>query len=133
MKKILVAYDGGEPGQRALEATIQLARALDGKVAVISVVPLNPGRVPIDLWDDGEIHMAELVKAKDRLVEAGIDPELIEPYGDPAATIEHVAKEREFDVIVVAPRGLGAVGRLLEGSVSAHVAAHATTSVVIAR
>ena len=38
-----------------------------------------------------------------------------------------------FDTIVVGSRGLGAVFRLLRGSVSEHVAIHANTTVVIAR
>ena len=38
-----------------------------------------------------------------------------------------------FDTVVVGSRSLGAVGRVLAGSVSEHVAAHARTTVVVAR
>ena len=52
MKKILVAYDGGEPAHRAIEMAADLAHRFEAQVGVISVVPFHPGRVPIDPWDD---------------------------------------------------------------------------------
>ena len=57
----------------------------------------------------------------------------MEPAGDPAATIERVAAQGDYDTIVIGARGLGTIGRILQGSVSAHVATHAETTVVIAR
>jgi len=133
MKKILVAYDGGEPAKRALETAIDLARKFDGLVGVVSVVPFHPGRVPVDPWDDRPVHTQELVEAREILREAGIEADVIEPYGDPAQTIEQVADEGGYDTIVVGSRGLGALGRVLRGSVSEHVATHAAATVVIAR
>ncbi len=47
MKNILVAYDGGEPARRALEAAVELAKRFDAPLAVVSVVPVHPGRSPI--------------------------------------------------------------------------------------
>ena len=38
-----------------------------------------------------------------------------------------------FDTIVIGSRGLGAVSRFLQGSVSEHVATHANATVVVAR
>jgi len=133
MKKILVAYDGGEPAKRALETAIDLAKKFDGLVGVVSVVPFHPGRVPVDPWDDRPVHTQELVEAREILREAGIEADVIEPYGDPAQTIEQVADEGGYDTIVVGSRGLGALGRVLRGSVSEHVATHAAATVVIAR
>jgi nucleotide-binding universal stress UspA family protein len=133
MKKILLAYDGGEPARRALEQTIDLAKLFSAEVAVISVVPVRPGRVPVDPWDDRTVHAEELLEARKMLREAGIEPTLIEPGGDPAKTIERVAEEREFDTIVIGSRGLGAVARTLQGSVSEHVAANSHATVVVAR
>ena len=47
MKNILVAYDGGEPARRALETGIELAKRFDASLAVVSVVPVHPGRAPM--------------------------------------------------------------------------------------
>jgi nucleotide-binding universal stress UspA family protein len=133
MKKILVAYDGDEPARRALERGAQLAQAFGAELAVISVTPWRRGRVPIDPWDDAEAHAKALQAAAEWLSNQGLTAELLSPAGDPAQTIEDVAHAGAFDTIVVGSRGLGPVGRFMQGSVSAHVATNATASVVIAR
>jgi nucleotide-binding universal stress UspA family protein len=133
MKRILVAYDGGEPARRALDTAISLAKRFDALISVVSVVPYHPGRAPIDPWDDDNVHRQELEEARGILALQGIEPELIEPIGDPARTIERIARDGGFDTVVVGSRGLGPLSRFFQGSVSQHVATHAETTVVIAR
>lgn len=133
MKKILLAYDGGEPARHALDRTVELAKLTGATVSVVSVVPVHPGRFPVDPWDDTAVHAQELLEARRLLQERGIEPELIEPSGDPAVTIERVAEDGAFDTIVIGSRGLGVLGRMLQGSVSEHVATHSKATVVIAR
>lgn len=133
MKKILLAYDGGEPAKRALDRTIELATQFGAEVGVISVVPTRAGRGPVDPWDDRTVHAEELLEARKRLQEAGIEADLLEPGGDVAKTIERVADERGYDTIVVGTRGLGSLAKTIQGSVSEHVAAHAHTTVIVAR
>jgi nucleotide-binding universal stress UspA family protein len=133
MKRILVAYDGGEPGKRALDTAIELAKGLGALVSVVSVVPYHPGRSPVDPWDDRAVHAGELREARQILVEAGITADYLEPSGDPATMIEKLVEEFEYDIVVLGSRGLGAVSRFMQGSVSEHVATHAKATVVIAR
>lgn len=133
MKRILVAYDGGEPARRALDQAIALAKKFDALISVVSVVPYHPGRAPIDPWDDDVVHMNELEEARTILVEQGIEAELLEPIGDPARTIERIARDGGFDAVVIGSRGLGAISRFFQGSVSEHVASHAETTVIVAR
>jgi nucleotide-binding universal stress UspA family protein len=133
MKKILVAYDGTEPAHRALDLAADLAKHYEAHVGVISVVPFHPGRMPVDPWDDRAVHADELVEARAALMRYGIEPVLYEPAGDPAKTIEQVAADGDYDVIVVGSRGLNAVSRALQGSVSEHVSTHATATVVVVR
>ena len=64
MKKILVAYDGGEPARRALDLAVELAQQFGATVGVVSVMPGHPGRVAVDPWDDGQVHLGELVEAQ---------------------------------------------------------------------
>jgi nucleotide-binding universal stress UspA family protein len=133
MKKILLAYDGGEPARRAVELTVDLARHYGASVSVVSVTPIHPGRAPIDPWDDRPVHLSELGEAQQLLREQGIEPELLSPAGEPARTIERIAAEGGFDAVIIGSRGLGAVSRVLQGSVSEHVATHAATTVIVAR
>jgi nucleotide-binding universal stress UspA family protein len=133
MKKILLAYDGGEPAKRALEQTIELARRFSAQVGVISVVPSRTGRAAVDPWDERTVHAEELLEARRLLREAGIEADLLEPGGDVARTIERVADERGYDTIVIGTRGLGSLAKAIQGSVSEHVATHAHATVVVAR
>ena len=133
MKKILVAFDGGEPARRALVLAADLAQRYGAAVGVVSVIPFRPGRSPIDPWDDRAVHTAELAEARNLLAERGIVAVLHEPAGDPARSIEKIAEDEVYDMVVVGSRGLGAVSRALQGSVSEHVATHSTATVVVAR
>ena len=129
MKKILVAYDGTEPADHALATAIDLAKAFDAAIGVVSVVPVHPGRSPIDPWDDPAVHADQLRQAQRILMEAGIEAQLHEPSGDPARVIEQKAEEGGYDTIVLGSRGLSGLDRVLQGSVSEHVATHAKTTV----
>jgi nucleotide-binding universal stress UspA family protein len=133
MQRILLAYDGGEPARKALATAAELAKKFEASVTVVSVVPVHPGRTPIDPWDDGLVHAQELKEAGAALRELGIEAELLEPSGDPATVIERVAEKIDADVVVVGSRGLGAMSRILQGSVSEHVATHAAATVIVAR
>ena len=133
MKRILVAYDGGEPAHRALDAAIELSRQFDATLSVVSVVPVHPGRAPFDPWDDRVVHEAQLEEARQILAARGVRAEFIQPTGDPARAIERVAKAGEYDTIVVGSRGLNAAERFFQGSVSEHVATHAKSTVIVAR
>jgi nucleotide-binding universal stress UspA family protein len=133
MKRILLAYDGTDPARRALDMAADLAKRYEAPVSVVSVIPVHAGRAPIEPWDDPQSHAAQLQEAKRLLAEQGIEAELLDPAGDPAEAIERVAEAGGFDMIVVGSRGLGTVGRFLQGSVSEHVATHAHATVVIAR
>ena len=133
MKKILVAYDGGEPARRALDLAVDLAQRFGATVGVVSVTPVHPGRVAVDPWDDREVHLGELLEAQAILRDKGIEAEMLAPAGDPASTIERVAVDGGFDTIVIGSRGLGALSRTLQGSTSEHVATHSETTVIVAR
>ena len=133
MKRILVAYDGDEPAHRALERGAELAQAFGAELGVMSVTPWRGGRFPTDLWDDAEVHAKALKSASDWLSQRGLSATLLSPAGDPGKTIETVAEAGDFDTIIVGTRGLGSVGRFMQGSVSEHLATNAKATVVIAR
>jgi nucleotide-binding universal stress UspA family protein len=133
MERILIAYDGTEPSKRALSAAATLGKVFGASLGVVSVVPHRPGRFPVDPWDDNKVHADELLEARELLRAEGLEAELIEPAGDPALMIEKVAETGAYDTIVIGARGLGTLGRFLQGSVSEHVATHAAATVVVAR
>ena len=133
MRNILVAFDGSEPAHRALDIGIDLVKQNGGSLGIVSVIPMHPGRVPIDPWDGKPEHDRQLADARRLAAEQGVVAEILEPAGDPAAAIERVAEMGHFDTIVVGTRGLGWLSRMFQGSVSEHVATHAAATVIVAR
>ncbi len=131
MERILLAYDGGEPGRRALEAAAELAVAFRASLSVVSVVPIGDDRRPTEPWDGGEAHARELHEARRALADRGIDVELLEPLGDPARTIERIAQEGDFDTIVIGSRIPGGRDPGPGDRVAEHVVTHATATVVV--
>ena len=107
--------------------------AFGAELGVVSVTPWRGGRFPTDVWDDAEVHAKLLKSASDWLSQRGLSATLLSPAGDPGKTIETVAEAGDFDTIIVGTRGLGAVGRFMQGSVSEHLATNAKATVVIAR
>ena len=133
MQKVLLAYDGSEQSRRALDVAAQMVKSFGASLTVLSVVPVHAGRVPIDPWDDSQVHAAELLEARRLLLEHGIEAHLIESSGNVPEVIERYAEAGSYDAVIVGSRGLGVLGRALQGSVSEHVAMHAGTTVVVAR
>ena len=133
MQKLLLAYDGSEHSRRALDLAAEMTRRFGAALTVLSVVPVHPGRAPIDPWDDSHVHADELVEARRLLREQGIEARLVESAGNVPEIIERFAEAGSFDAVIVGSRGLGILGRALQGSVSEHVATHSSTTVVVAR
>ena len=67
------------PARRALDTAIDLAKRFEASITVVSVVPMHPGRMPMDPWDDREVHARELREARQLLAQQGITAELLEP------------------------------------------------------
>ena len=117
-QKILLAYDGSEGANRALEAAIELATVHQGKIWALAVEE----RLPHIIATVGEFQEAKeladekfrklLEAARARAAKAGIELKALLRAGHPAKTIIEVAQEGEFDVILVGHSGLSGVWAL---------------------
>lgn len=134
MMRMLVGYDGTEAARKALGVAVELAKALGAEISLISVTPSHVGWTSTDPCDDDSIHGLELCEAQGTVRRSGLEPTLLEHTGAPAETIEMVAEEGHYDLIVVGSRSpANQVAGYMGTSVSEHVAAHARMTVVIAR
>jgi len=132
VRRLLIAYDGGEPAQAALNMGIELAVATGAAIGIVSVAPAD--RVaPDDPWSETSEHAAELYEAKMRVAAAGLSAETHEPTGAPGPSIVEVATTFDYDAIVIGARRLGPIRRTLLGSVSRYVASHSSATIIIAR
>jgi len=146
MKKILVAFDGSEQSDKALDFALDLASKYSAQIALINVIPFSPisdssvviphGIDYATLYKErrsvGEKMLAEaLNKAKNFQKTLQVTKELIE--GRPAEKIVEIAKEGMFDLIVIGSRALGGIKEYFLGSVSNRVADKAPCPVLIVK
>jgi nucleotide-binding universal stress UspA family protein len=132
LRRLLIAYDGGEPALAALDLGIELAVATGASIGIVSVAPADRG-ARNDPWSETSEHAAELYEAKIRASAAGLTAETHEPTGAPGPLIVEVAATFEYDTIVIGARRLGPIRRTLLGSVSRYVATHSSATTIIAR
>jgi nucleotide-binding universal stress UspA family protein len=132
---VLFAYDGSPFSKRALRYAKVFGP--DARVVVIAVVPVlieAPHTEQSTEPEHGRREAArELEEARTLLAQDGVEPELIQAVGNPAAEIIGTAEQRGADLIVVGHRGRSAISRFIEGSVSDRVVRHATTDVLVVR
>jgi len=138
-RKILLAYDGSEGANRALEAGIGLAKIHGAElwaVAVEEKLPRFSGTID-EVQEAKEFanqHYGELLAAaRTRAAEAGVDLKTVLRPGHPAQTIIQVAKDGKFDLVLVGHSGLSGVWAAFLGTTAEKVSRHARCSVLIVR
>jgi nucleotide-binding universal stress UspA family protein len=146
MLKILIAVDGSDHANRAIEAVAELARSTvalqAGLVHVRSGLVLEPlftDEYPTEVLK--KLETQQLQQQTDVLEQAtrfAKDRELslsepVRAHGDPASEIVRVAQERLVDMIVMGTRGLGALSGLLMGSVAQKVLHDAPVPVLLVK
>jgi len=129
LAKILVAIDGSESAEKALEHAVELAEKHKAKITLLNVQEskifgLKP-EVAKELGDYVLSDAAAKVK--------GVEFKTLLEFGNPAETIIEVAEKGNYDLIVVGNRGLSSVKRFFLGSVSDDISHHAKCSVLIVR
>jgi nucleotide-binding universal stress UspA family protein len=143
--RILVAVDGSENSVRASEVAIRLAKDFGASLIVVSVVPaaryIGGLDVPRELYNnyyqnmnDDATGFANSVSksASEQGVKATASVERSETTSV-VETVVNKANSEDAQLIVVGTRGLGGFKKLLLGSVSSGVIAHAKCNVLVVR
>jgi nucleotide-binding universal stress UspA family protein len=130
MKPILVATDGSDGADRAVDYAAHLAKNYGADLIIVNVIGNGsiPGNVFSRITHAQQTWLKELfasesaellTRARDRARSFGISMIQLESRtGDVAQTIIEIAQEKEADDIVVGKRGTGRIAGLLLGSVS---------------
>lgn len=143
-KSIVVGTDGSDTATQAVHQAVDLARAVDATIELVSAYEPVPAQrlreerrqAPEDLqWaiSPREDVDATLDAAAKIARGAGVEVNTYPRQGDPADAILDVAEEREADLIVVGNKGMTGAKRFLLGSVPNKVSHHAPCSVLIIR
>jgi len=119
-ERILVASDGSDGAQRAVELTARVGHTLGAQVYVLSV---GHGR-------EGDPSHVSLELA-DPTGALGRPPTVVREWGDPSEHILAIAASEQVALVVMGSRGLTGLRAL--GSVSERVAHRAPCSVLVAR
>lgn len=122
-RKILLAFDGSQPGHEALRQGADLAVLCGAEVVLVAVVSPDPGVVlaesvapsgiPGSQYEDTETILRD---GAQELREAGVPVQTCLCEGNPALEIGRVARERHVDLIVVGHREQGTLARWWRGS-----------------
>ena len=149
VRRILVSVDGSDHAKRAAQVAIQLASSYKASVVIVSVVSppgfyiAGPVGAPADLTDDLPAYYragvedanTAVASAKAIAKSAGVEAEskVIQPAASVVEGIVDYASSEKVDLVVVGTRGLGGFKKMLLGSVSSGVVAHAPCTVLIVR
>lgn len=144
-KHILIATDGSQVGQRAVDQGLDLAKVMGAKVTAVKVTGMWSA---FDVM--GDKHAADKIQKFEELASAtakdilervaaqakkiGVACETIHvPDRPPAEGILAVAKEKGTDLICMGSHGRRGLDRLILGSQAHEVLTHASLSVLICR
>ena len=140
---VLVAYDGSDPAQAAVEYAIE--EHADKDIVLLRVVEVASGMTdaglnliqerfrekPEKLRKEARKKVAEEIA--DLFEDAGLEYDTAVVFGDPAREIVDYAEQNDIDQIVVGNHGRDGVSRVLLGSVGEKVVRRAPMPVTVVR
>ena len=151
-RKILVALDGSEPSNNALEHAATIAKKFDAELILVAVVqrmmiPIFPdegfGAIPLSAAKDMAqyqdkmrvLYQNVLKEAEEKVKEEypGVKTESILKEGRPSATIVEQAEKDDVDIIVLGSRGIGGYTGWILGSTSRRVVDSCTKPILIVK
>lgn len=136
--KILVAHDGSNQADKALEEASRIALVMAAQITIVTVAP--------DLCLSDEVSASDctlitksllseaenlMKKVTDGLVTKGIKADVVVKDGHPAEMIIETAKEVGADLVVIGSHGRHGAERFFLGSVSLKVVEHAPCHVLV--
>lgn len=141
---ILIASDGSDLAQRAVEQGLALAKALNAKVTAVTVTEPWTAAVsgewavafPVEEYEKATAANAEKILSGVQAAAAslGVICDGVHVKDQYAAEgIVEEAKARGCDLIVMASHGRKGIKRLLLGSETQHVLAHSALPVLVLR
>ena len=133
---LLLAYDGSEHSQRALQNAMNIARCSNAKIQLLYAydrIPRYLGEPNLQHWIDRSVDKARATveQAVEQLQASGIEFSVNILEGPAPEAILRVAETEGCDLIVLGSRGLGELKGLLLGSVSDRVLQHAQVPVLV--
>jgi nucleotide-binding universal stress UspA family protein len=135
--RILVAYDGSEPANRAFDFAVDLAGKYQASLTALAVA--RPPEIGSDVETEAIVenslkhYRRLLTQLQQRAASEKIDVTLEVRVGHPAEQIIDYAEQHRIDAIVMGHRGRTFLERWRLGSISQRVLQYAHCPVIIVR
>ena len=137
IKKILVALDGSKNSFKCLDVAINLARQCQASITCLYVLEIEKPQTnqQISPLEKKLLLFAQKVMEKAKIETTKHEILFFDEisYGDSGKRIVDVAQRKNFDMIVIGARGIGAAKELFFGSVSNYVMHKSKKPVLIVR
>ena len=141
--KIMIAVDGSSSSEPVVEFVARMRWPAGSRVLVMSIASAAASMVgasfeasaasaEIEAMDVRE-HQELVSRASLALTEAGIPCETKVLMGEPASALLQAVRDEGVDLMVMGSHGRTGLSKLLLGSVSAHLVAHAPCSVLVVK
>ncbi len=132
MERILVATDGSDKANRAVDLAVDMAYMFSAQVTALCVRPPRPGYA-VEVEGLDRPYRQGLEYAGEAASEANVPFSEVERTGDPAEEIVKAAVELDADMVVVGSTGKRGISRLMLGSVAEKVVKESTVPVTVAK
>ncbi|MBX3319383.1 MAG: universal stress protein [Nitrospira sp.] len=134
VRRIVLAIDGSASSEKALKFLMrQMNPTPDGPDREPILVTLVHAMPYLKYPEVKEAGKRLMQRYGEKLAQAGFQIKEALKLGKPADEILNAAKREKADLIVTGAKGLGAIGRVLLGSVSTRVVQHAHCGVLVVR
>jgi nucleotide-binding universal stress UspA family protein len=136
-RNILGALYQSQTSQRAMAEATELARTLNARLTVISIVPPMPGfayRAGVDmaaLEGEAESETEKLLREAVTGLPDDLPVTTVLKHGHPGEEIVEQIKAGDHDLVVMGSRGLGRVTANLFGTVGGYVHYHSRVAMLV--
>jgi len=139
-KNILVATDGSEYGNAAVNEALKYAKKYGGAIKIVHVI-----NVMANFQEDSPIFFPQLIEdlikrvksdlnaLKVRAEKEGVSAETFVKEDEPHRAIVNLAEELKSDVIILGSHGRTGMQRLLMGSVAERVIGHTNCAALVVK
>ncbi|MBS1263642.1 MAG: Universal stress protein [Methanonatronarchaeales archaeon] len=132
MEHILVATDGSEKADRAVNLAVDMASGLSASVTALCVRPPRPGYA-VEVEGLDRPYRQGLEHAREAASDANVPFSEEERMGEPAEEIVKAADDLDADLVVVGLTGKKGISRLMMGSVAEKVVKESPVPVTVAK
>ena len=140
IKKIIVATDGSEMANRALDYAISIAKTYNAKLIIfhalnLIISPSSMSTVSSKMHEEERKEAAFYSNTRKIGQEKNVEStaELVEDHMQPYGEIIMCAEREGADLIVIGTRGKGGFAKLLLGSVASGVVTHSPIPVLVVK